>query len=188
MLPLPRLRAATATDAPEIVALLAAVALEGTLGLDPSTLRADEEAARLARLDLRTACALVVVSAGHIRGFAVAVRGAETAVVHTASVSVAVAANSRRRGFGQLLLGGVLAWARAARVHKLCAGVVERNAPALALFHRAGYAVEGVRRHQVTVAGALSDEVLFGLLVEPAAVAATARGRAKARRGGRRGR
>jgi len=163
---LPQLRPATPDDAREIVALLAAVALEGTLGLEHTALRAEEEATRLARLDLRAACAVVVTLEGHVRGFAIAVRGAEAAIAHTAGVSVAVAADSRRRGCGGLLLGGALAWARAAGVRKLCAGVVDRNGPALALFHRAGYSVEGIRRGQIAHAGRLADEIMFGLQVD----------------------
>lgn len=164
------MRPATAQDADEIVRLLADVALEGTLGLDPATLRADEEAARLAGLDLRQACALVVVLAGHVRAFAVAVRGSDPAIAHTASLSIAVSPDCRRRGFGKLLLSGVRAWAGAANVTKLVAGVCNKNSAALALFHRAGFAVEGVRHEQVRVGGMLADEVLFGQILthEPA--------------------
>ena len=168
VLPLPRLRAATPGDAAEIVRLLSAVALEGTLGLDPGGLRVEEEAARLARLDLRAACALVVVVRGSVQAFAVGVRGAEPAIAHTASVSLAVSPEHRRSGLGRLLLGGVLAWADAAGVRKLVAGVCDRNSAALALFHRSGYAVEGVRRQQIHTGAGLADEVLFGLLLAAA--------------------
>ena len=169
VLPLPRLRPATAGDAGQIVRLLAEAATEGMLGLDPATLRPEEEAARLARLDLRRACALVVAVQGRIEGWAVGVRGEEAAISHTASVSLAVAAASRRRGLGRLLLGGVRAWAAAAGLRKLGAGVASANSGALALFHGCGYAVEGIRREQVCVGGHLRDEVLFGLLLPPAA-------------------
>lgn len=178
---LPRLRAATVADAPAIVELLAAVALEGTLGIDPAALRPEQERERLAHLDLRSACALVVTLEGRICGFAIAVRGAEPAIAHTAGVSVAVASHARRRGCGGLLLGGLTAWAKAAGVKKLCAGVVDRNAPALALFHRAGYAVEGVRRGQIAHLDGVADEVVFGLQVEavPAAQAPNRRSRGR---------
>ena len=168
--PLPQLRTATAADAAAIVRLLATVALEGMLGLEPATLRVEDEAERLARLDLRQACALVVTVRGHVQACGIAVRGAGAAIAHTATVSVAVAPESRRRGFGRLLLLGLRAWAEAAGVRKLCAGVCDRNEGALALFHGCGYAVEGVRREQVLAGGGPADEVLFGLaLPRPAA-------------------
>lgn len=182
---LPRLRPAVPGDAPQIVELLRCVAAEQTLGLDPTTLDADQEARRLAQLDLRTACALVVVLRGAVKGFAVAVRAAEPACAHTASLSLAVAPEARRRGFGRLLLQGVRAWAAAAGISKLCAGVVSGNRAALTLFDRCGYAVEGVRRRQLRLAGRLADEVLLGLLVEPGAGEATAQ-RPSRRRDGRR--
>ncbi len=191
---LPRLRAATAADAPEIVQLLEAVAVEGTLGLTPGSLRVEDEAERLARLDLRQACGLVVVVAGRVRAFGIAVRGTEQALAHTAGVSIVVAGDCRRQGFGGLLLGGLRAWAAAADVRKLCASVLERNGPALALFHRAGYAVEGLRRLQIQTPAGLADEVLFGCLIDPAAGhgqpepgrPGAPRGRHPGRRGGRR--
>lgn len=166
---LPRLRPAAPTDAAEIVHLLDAVAVEGTLGLTPGSLRVEDEAERLARLDLRQACGLVVVVAGRVGAFGIAVRGTEEALAHTAGVSIVVAADCRRRGFGGLLLGGLRAWAAAAGVRKLCASVLGRNGPALALFHRAGYAVEGRRRLQIQTPAGLADEVLFGCLVESGA-------------------
>jgi L-amino acid N-acyltransferase YncA len=168
---LPRLRPAVPADAPAIVRLLQEAGADGMLGIEPGTLRPEAEAARLGRLDLRQACALVVVGSGIVAGYGVAVRGAPPALPHTATVAVAVCPGSRRRGLGRLLLGGLRAWAEAAGVRKLCASVCARNHPALALFHRCGYAVEGLRRDQLLAGGAPADEVLFGLLLAPSAAA-----------------
>ncbi len=170
VVPMPRMRPATAEDAEEIVHLLADVAMEGMIGLDPTTLCVDDEVARLQALDAEKACALVIELAGRVQGFAVSVRGVEPAIAHTAVISVAVARDCRRRGFGRLLLAGVRAWADTAGVRKLVAGVCDKNRAALALFHRADFTVEGIRRAQVRVGGVLADEVLFGLILPAAGV------------------
>ncbi len=166
--PAVRLRAASATDATAIVALLQSVAAEGMLGIDATSLNAQEEAARLAALELEHACALVTIQGHRVVGFAVAIRGLEPATAHAATVSLAVATGWRRRGLGQLLLQGVRAWAMAAGLRRIGAGVARADAAALALFHRAGYAVEGVRRSQLRIGDTFCDEVLFGLLLFPA--------------------
>ncbi len=181
---LPLLRAATPDDARPIVALLAAVASEHTLGVDPAGFREEEEAARLAQLDLARACALVAERGGAVTGFALAVRGAEPATAHTAAVSVAVAREDRGHGLGRLLLGGLESWARAAGLRKLCAGVVAGNHAALRLFHARGYAPEGLRRQQVAIAGRLCDEVLLGRVLEEGGAAGTAPLGARRPRGG----
>lgn len=159
----PRLRPAVPADAQAIVRLLAAVAAEGTLGFAPPDLDEQREAQRLASLDLRQACALVVEMGAGICGAAIAVRGSDASTAHTASVALWVAGSARRRGVGRLLLRGLQAWARSAGVGKLCAGVLRHNDAALALFHSGGYVVEGIRRGQVAVGDGFADEVLFGL-------------------------
>jgi L-amino acid N-acyltransferase YncA len=161
-------------DSAGVVRLLAEAARGGMLGIAPGELRPEAEAARLARLDLRQACALVAVGGGRIEAYGLAVRGAPPSLAHTATVAVAVSAASRRRGLGRLVLGGLRAWAAAAGVRKLCAGVCSANHAALALFHRCGYAVEGLRRDQILAGGTATDEVLFGLLLLPAADAPAA--------------
>ncbi len=164
-----RLRAATEADADAIVALLRSVAAEGMLGIDAASLNPKEEAVRLAALELEHACALVTVHQSCVVGFAVGVRGLEPTTVHTATASLAVDPRWRRRGIGQLLLQGVRAWAMAAGLRRIGAGVARSNAAALALFHRAGYAVEGVQRDQLRIGDTFCDEVLFGLILLPAA-------------------
>ena len=165
--PAVRLRAATAEDAEAIVALLQAVAAEGMLGIDAASLQPQEEAARLAALELEHACALVVVHGAHLIGFAVAIRGLEASTAHAATVSLAVETTWRRHGIGQMLLQGVRVWAAAAGLRRIGAGVARPNEAALALFHRAGYAVEGVQRDQLRIHDTFCDEVLFGLVLLP---------------------
>ncbi len=157
------LRQAVPADAAAVVRLLRAEATGGLLGIDPSSLDGDVEAQRLARQDPRQACMLVTEVAGGVQGFGLAVRGPGPALDHTATVSLLVAPSCRRHGLGRLLLEGLEAWARSARVHKLCAGVHAGNAAALALFQNAGYSTEGIRRQQLRSGETLADEVCLGL-------------------------
>ena len=58
----------------------------------------------------------------------------------------AVAPRAQRQGTGRLLLGGVLAAARAEHVRHIYLEVRESNAPAIALYEHAGFRQCGVRR------------------------------------------
>lgn len=161
--PAPLLRQAAPADAVPMVAMLREANTAGMLGIEPQRLDADVEADKLARLDLLHYCVLTAVDADAPVGFALAVRGAPPALAHTAVVSVVVDAAHRRRGLGVLLLEGIAAWARAAGVAKLCASVYGRNLAARALFTRAGYGLEGVRRGQLALADEVDDELWYAL-------------------------
>ena len=54
--------------------------------------------------------------------------------------SMWVAPSARRAGAGRALLGAVVAWARSAKARSLVLQVTEGNAPAVALYQRAGFA------------------------------------------------
>ncbi len=183
---LPRIRLATPADGAAVAELLATVATEHTLGVEPQAFSAETETARLAQLDPLRGCALLAELDGRVSGFALAVRGTEATIAHTAAVSVAVSPDARRRGIGRLLLAGLESWARATGVRKLWAGVLAGNRAALGLFRSRGYGPEGLRREQLHVAGRFYDEVLLGLLLVPAAAGGSAGGGWDAPRGTRR--
>lgn len=166
-------RLAVPADAAAVAALLQSAAADGTLGRDAADFGEADVFRWLSGTDLRVACTLVVTVAGEVRGVALATRGAARVLAHVATVALAVDGRERRCGLGRLLLGGLAAWAGAAGVVKLTAGVCRGNAAALALFHAAGYRVEGVRRRQFWVDAGWEDEVLFGRFCDAAAASAT---------------
>lgn len=74
---------------------------------------------------------------------------------------IAVAAARRRQGHGAALLARAEAGARAAGARRMILEVAEDNAAAGALYHRAGYAVIGVRPGYYTrPGGAVAARVL----------------------------
>lgn len=144
-----------------MVAMLRQAARDGMLGIDADALDPEREAMQLAHLDSTRCCALTAAAPEGPRGFVLAVRGAPPALAHTAVVSLVVGQAHRRQGLGTLLLAGAAAWARAAGVEKLSASVYGRNTAAQALFARAGYALEGVRRRHLRLGAALDDEMYY---------------------------
>jgi RimJ/RimL family protein N-acetyltransferase len=154
-------RRAVPDDAEGIVALLDAVAREGTLGVPASPRRPVAERALLAGT-AGIACASWVAEAeGRIGGHLLAVRGPAPYLRHVADVAVAVAPHLRQRGTGGRLLDCALAWGREQGLAKISASVLAGNAPALALFASRGFVEEGRRRGQLRIEGVTRDEVLL---------------------------
>ena len=101
-------------------------------------------------------------------------RMAARRLAHVAWLTVAVAPGWRRRGAGAALLESARGWARGQRLRKLQLHVRGGNVPAIALYRRLGYELEGVLRDQVAVGGhaggavAYEDEWIMALRLQDA--------------------
>ena len=68
---------------------------------------------------------------------------------------------SRRRGYGRMLLHAAAAWARAAQLERLVLEVAVTNRPALALYNRIGFSESGRRKDYYRVADGRVDALLL---------------------------
>jgi GNAT superfamily N-acetyltransferase len=64
-------------------------------------------------------------------------------------ISMWVAPEARRQGVASALIGTVVQWARAQGWNRLVLEVGETNAPAIALYARAGFAADGVAAGEI---------------------------------------
>ena len=89
-----------------------------------------------------------------------------TAAAGVASLGMWIVAAARGRGGGRALLATAVDHARAADLHKIELEVWPGNARAIALYARAGFAVEGLRRdHYRRGDGALHSILIMALPV-----------------------
>ncbi len=85
-----------------------------------------------------------------------------------ATLGMAIVAAGRGRGGGRALLEAALTWARSSRMRKLDLEVYVDNVRAVALYARAGFVVEGLRRdHYRNEDGMVRSTLLMALFVEP---------------------
>lgn len=159
-------RPATPDDADEIAAVIAEVAAEGWLATEPPV-----------DVGQRAAAFRETLSEGH----ALWVLEQDGRVVGTAglhpthapgvvSLGMAIVSSARGHGGGNLLMEQMLVWLEAGDAHKVELEVWPDNAPAIALYRRHGFAVEGMRRdHYRRRDGSLRSALIMARLVAAAA-------------------
>lgn len=88
---------------------------------------------------------------------------------HVAVLTLAVAADHRRRGIGRRLLRRALHWAPRVGIRKVSLHVRAGNRAAVALYHDEGFELEGRERDQVRTENGFEDNLLMARFVGPAA-------------------
>ena len=101
---------------------------------------------------------LVAEEDGRMVGFLEATGGAFRRNRHVAHLVVGVLGACTGRGIGTALMEEVERWARGHGVLRLELTVMTHNVSALALYEKAGFEIEGTRRHSMLVDGSYADE------------------------------
>jgi putative acetyltransferase len=138
------IRPATLADVDALAAGMAAVAAEGMFLAAEAPLDLADAALRIHTATVSTAHSLWTLEDG---GRAVGCAGLHpTGAGGVAALGMWIVAAARGRGGGRALLAAALDHARAGPLHKVELEVWPANARAIALYARAGFAVEGLRR------------------------------------------
>lgn len=158
-------------DVPALVALINALAAERNQlfiqPVDPVTGIAAVRA-HLAAIALSGAETVLVARDGYeLVGLITGTRGGHPARRGVIDIGIGVRASHRGKGIGFALLTALETWARNAGCHRLQLHVVTGNAPAIALYRKAGFAVEGKLEATAMLDGETLDEFEMGKLIGP---------------------
>jgi ribosomal protein S18 acetylase RimI-like enzyme len=152
------------TDAPELAALIDAIAAEGEFIVavpgEPDTV---EQSARLVSIALEGGLSLSLEIDGGLAGNVMVHRRAGRHLSHVAELAIIVSNMQRGEGFGRMLLEMAVAWSRAVGLAKLSLQVFPDNHRAIALYRSIGFTDEGLARGEVRMPSGDRDLLLMGL-------------------------
>jgi ribosomal protein S18 acetylase RimI-like enzyme len=84
------------------------------------------------------------------------------AVKHVATLGMSVKQAWRGKGVGRSLLADAIAWAPSAGIKRIELYVYARNAPAIALYEKFGFAIEGRRKAFIREGNEYLDDLVMG--------------------------
>jgi len=165
-----QIREAVANDAEAVIQLLERLYAETSfLLLEPGeqVWNKDEYARRIAqaRAD-RSGMMYVAEADGALTGVVFGIRGRARRNRHGLYLVIGVLRAHWNRGIGLSLLRAAEEWAKTNGLHRLELTVQVRNARAAALYRKAGFEVEGRKRHSVFIDNAPMDEWLLSRLID----------------------
>jgi putative acetyltransferase len=92
------------------------------------------------------------------------------ALLHVGTLGLAVVKAWRGRGVGAALMQPMLDWAHAAGYTRVELAVYVRNTPAVRLYQKFGFQIEGTRRNYIREGASYVDDYIMARLDVPAAV------------------
>jgi RimJ/RimL family protein N-acetyltransferase len=157
------LRPARPTDADALSRLFAAVRAEGRWLVTSPAVMSESEAFFIGEM-IRAGDGLVLVAEadGEVVGNVLVSLDRSVASAHIGTLSICVAEGWRDVGIGSALVGAAIDWARRSGLLKVALGVFPDNERAIAVYERAGFVREGLRRRQYRGPGnTFRDELLM---------------------------
>lgn len=164
------LRPARPTDGRALAELFAAVRAEGRwLVTTPGAVEDPAEAFWISEMiRAREHLAMVAEAYGEVAGNVLVSTERNRATQHIGTLAICIAEDWRDVGIGSALIASAQAWAGARGLRKLSLGVFPDNARAIAVYERAGFVREGLRRQQYRTADRFRDELLMAWFTEHA--------------------
>lgn len=109
---------------------------------------------------------IVAASDGRLVGFLSALRGGSRRIQHRCDFTMGVLAAYRRQGIGRRLLEALEGWAGPLEVTRIELTVMAHNEPAISLYRRCGYQLEGTKHGAIRVRGAAVDELVMAKVLQ----------------------
>jgi RimJ/RimL family protein N-acetyltransferase len=126
------------------------------------TITVDTLLAHMASADRSQRLHLVATHDDELAGFLVCIRGTVRRLRHRCDFTMAVVSEHQRKGVGACLLRSMENWAVANGMRRIELTVMSYNLGAIALYERAGFVSEGVKRGAIRVDNVPVDECVMG--------------------------
>ncbi len=103
---------------------------------------------------------------GKLVGFLSAQCGKPQRIKHQAYIVVGILQEFQHQGLGQQFFTQLDEWATTHEIKRLELTTMITNAPAIALYQKNGFSIEGVRRQSMQIGGEFIDEFYMGKIFE----------------------
>ena len=169
-------REATTSDAAALVAHLQELAREPGINIplapDEVTMTVDQEKAILADFAASPRAIMLVAEALDDAGarkligeLSLKAISSRRAVKHVATLGMSVKQPWRTKGVGRELMTAALEWAPTADIKRIELYVYARNAPAIALYEKFGFAIEGRRKAFIREGDEFLDDLVMAKIL-----------------------
>jgi len=98
-------------------------------------------------------------------GYLMVISGHSTSIKHVARIFISVSPNNRRHGVGLKLFKNMEEWAKNSGIHRLELIVVSSNDPAIKLFQKCGFEIEGLKKNSLKVGGQFFHEYIMAKIL-----------------------
>lgn len=108
---------------------------------------------------------LVAEQNNRLIGFVMAIGGAAKRNGHSVYLVAGILKEHRGQGIGTMLFEELDRWAREHEIHRLELTAVIHNQAGIALYKKAGFQIEGTKKHSLRINGEFVDEYYMGKLI-----------------------
>lgn len=131
------------------------------------TLTIDEQREKLEKMIVADKQMIFVAEDKHeLIGFIACFGGTARRNSKCASVVIGLLQQYAGQGIGTALFDKLVAWAKQQELHRLELTVMEHNRPAMMLYDKVGFKIEGTRKQALLVDGDFVNEFYMGKLLE----------------------
>jgi len=102
---------------------------------------------------------------GEMVGYLIARGGHALRIKHNVNIAIAIKEEYTGKGIGTALFEYIESWAKKRNITRLELGLMAENLPALILYKKKGFIIEGVRRNMFYINGRYIDEYIMAKLL-----------------------
>ncbi|MGX9135688.1 N-acetyltransferase family protein [Rummeliibacillus sp. JY-2-4R] len=163
-----QIRHATIHDAQEIIQVMQDAESSNLMLFGPGERKVSKEPFTkfIEMISNKANSALFVASEqNQIVGYLIVQGDSPKRISHRAYIVIGVHSNMRGKGVGKSLFVHVHKWAKSKGFHRLELTVITQNTPAVNLYKKMGYAIEGVKHDSLLIDGEYVDEYYMAKLI-----------------------
>ncbi|WP_084245711.1 GNAT family N-acetyltransferase [Planomicrobium okeanokoites] len=162
------IRQAETADAERLVSLMADAERSGFMLFEPGErqIAPDQLSKRIAAVEQAEKSAILLAEDnGELKGYLFIIGNSTQRRSHNVYLAIGIAEASRGQGVGTRLFAGLDSWAAENKIHRLELTVMMHNRAGVALYQKAGFKIEGIKKNSLKVNGEYIDEYFMAKLL-----------------------